>query len=318
MHNFALVCYGALMVAWFLCTVFAYRNFKRAGEPAGVVIVLSILIWPLAFFIFPYSRGLEARRKAAELAAQEALRRRSAEEAQRRDAEAQRLAALDAERQRALTGRLSSILSQSQVSASRIPALVQSAEDSIGHAEAEFQEGAFAPFWDAVERAANQLATLQATLQDLIGKSDMYSRQSVELKIAPPPFEIGLKTLPDVTHLVKRMQGVVRRAQKDINFALIFEQRKTNQILVAGFQSLGHALGELGDRLNDSLERLSGAIGISVAKSTTDIVTSQRKMTAALAAEIDRSRTQAAHESDSRREHERKELDLLDGIKRGT
>jgi hypothetical protein len=108
------------------------------------------------------------------------------------------------------------------------------------------------------------------------------------------------------------MRGIVRRAQKDFQFASIYEQRKTNQLLVGGFASLAQAINQLGDRLQSSLESLATSISISVS----DLVSAQEAAASALASELQLSREQALEDSDARREHERQERGMLDNLQR--
>jgi hypothetical protein len=58
----------------------------------------------------------------------------------------------------------------------------------------------------------------------------------------------------------KRMKVIVRKAQRDPHFAMIYEQRKTNQILAAGFANLGQALNQITSQIEDSVERLSNSL----------------------------------------------------------
>jgi hypothetical protein len=55
------------------------------------------------------------------------------------------------------------------------------------------------------------------------------------------------------------MQDIVRKAQCDFQFASIFVQFKTNQILIAGFNNLGHALDEMSWRITTSIDNLASA-----------------------------------------------------------
>lgn len=323
--------YVVFMVGWSLCMFFGYRNLKRAGESPELLMWLSLIIWPLAFVTYIHSVKLvresariraqreaelarERAQRIAELAGLEVQRK---EEDRRKEAEArQRAAEQRAQSQRALTIRLSGLVSKSAETAATLPPLVRAAEKSLDLAEEEFQDGAFAPFWDAVEEATNKLAYFDTTVQQLINNSEHYNREASELETPAPPFQIGLNTLPDATQTVSRMRGIVRRAQKDIGFAMIYEQRRTNLLLVSGFVNLGQAIGELGDRLDSSLDHLSSAIGISISELGSDISASHMSMTSNLTAELERSRKQAASDAETRREHERKELELLDNIQR--
>jgi methyl-accepting chemotaxis protein len=53
-----------------------------------------------------------------------------------------------------------------------------------------------------------------------------------------------------------RLQRIVRKAQRNFEFATIYEQRKTNEILIAGFATLGEAIYGLGSRLEQSIGML--------------------------------------------------------------
>ena len=279
-----------LLLAWFLCIVIGCSNLKRAGKsphwmwlsvcsPIATLIILGVSI------VLLENQKTEQAQKEAE------SRRRAAE---------QHSAA-----QRALALRLTNVISESTRTATDLPKLVQTAENTIDLAEQEFQDGAFAPFWDAVEQAANKLASYEATIQRLIQNSDFYTGEALKLETPPPPFQLGLQTLPNASHTANRMRAVVRRAQKDFHFATIYEQRKTNQLLVAGFSTLGQAINELGDRLDSSIERLASSVSISVSEQTT-----------ALVSELEMSSEQAASDAAAQREHEREEREMLDNIQR--
>ncbi len=189
---------------------------------------------------------------------------------------------------------ISSLLASSRTAAAALPKLIKAAETSLDIAEKEFAEGTFAPFWDAVEEAANTLARISATIDQLISNSTQYKTEGLRLETPAPPFELGTRPLPDASHTANRMRAIVRRAQKDFHFATIYEQRKTNRILVAGFSSLGQAINELGDSLTTSMERLAQTV----------------------ATEFQLTRDQAAQDSEARREHERQECEMLDNIQR--
>jgi len=56
------------------------------------------------------------------------------------------------------------------------------------------------------------------------------------------------------------MSSIARKAQIDFEFATIYEQRKTNQLLVAGFTNLAQALAGMGQSIALSIEDLSGQV----------------------------------------------------------
>jgi hypothetical protein len=131
-----------------------------------------------------------------------------------------------------------------------------SASAALDQAEAEFTERAFAPFWTAVETAANCLASVDEAVREMGRKRKSYCADVSQLDSSPPPFEVAVSSLSNVVGIADRMHGIVRAAQKDFQFATIFEQRKTNQLLVHGFGSLASALVEMSSRLENSLSAL--------------------------------------------------------------
>lgn len=210
--------------------------------------------------------------------------------------------------QRALALQLSTLMSDSSATAKSLPGLISIAEATLDRAEEEFRDGAFAPFWDAVEEAANTLARFTAAVQGLVRNATDYRSNSSRLPAPLPPFQLGVQTLPDATQTAERMRRIVRKAQKDFKFATIFEQRKTNQLLVAGFSSLGQAINELGDQIDSSLE----ALGFCIETAVADASSVAAKNIADAASQIESLRGQIAIDSDERRKHDKVVREKLD------
>ena len=141
---------------------------------------------------------------------------------------------------------------------------VVSANEHLAAAEKEFAEGAFAPFWDEIERAANDLAAYKNEVEYLQRNVSVYNNEAGELARlggdAVAPLALPLNQLPDARPSAERFMGLVRQAQKNFQFAMIFEQRKTNQLLHTGFGNLGAAIHSLGDSINASLDKLSKSL----------------------------------------------------------
>jgi len=187
-----------------------------------------------------------------------------------------------------------------------LPELVKIAERALDKAEEEFEDGAFAPFWDAVEHAVTHLARFDEGIKQILSYSDGFKVVQKNYDSTPPAFSLNIHGLPDASSTSERMRGVVRRAQKSFQFATIYEQRKTNQILVQGFQSLGQALSDMTYRIESSMEALSQSFSDSIS----DLAKSNRESAQNI---VD----QLKSDSDARRSHERKERDMLDNIQRG-
>jgi hypothetical protein len=290
------------ILTWYLTVMIAGGLMIASGRHPDMygVAPFAVIIAGPVFGILAWRRTIRYFEK---LEREDNQRRQEA--AWRREAEARQQ-----EQKRALTLRLSALISNSTDSAARLPVVARSAETSLDRAEAEFKEGAFAPFWDAVEDAANDLARFDLIVRGLIQNFNEYKAESPNLDSPPPPFEVGVHVLPDASRTADRMRGIVRRAQKNFEFATIYEQRKTNQLLVAGFSSLAHAINDLGNLIDSSLQSLAACISISIA----EVASAQRETASQLAAELQLSREQSLKDSDARREHERQQLKMLDNI----
>lgn len=315
------------LVVWFLLIntgsdpVFRmfYPGAWRSGPPEKAVLLWLFVAAPIwaALITWGLIGGLIklGQLPAKKRMAMEEERRRVQAQANRRAAKKAAVAAAQAAQQR-LASQLDRLMSESVASARELPNLITAAEKSLDLAEYEFAEGAFVPFWDAIEVAAKKLANVEATIQQLIQNSQSYQKDAPGLETPPPPFQIGLRTLPDASHTTSRMRVIVRGAQKDPDFTKIYLMCRHNELLVAGFSTLGQVLSEIGDRLDSSFDRLASSINVSISGLASEITWSQKQMTATLGAKIDRSTEQGASDAKAGRKLDRKEIEMLDNIQR--
>jgi len=217
----------------------------------GYAIYFTFLYWYITFPLFVIvAIGTYQYKKQKK---EEEQRRTAEEEARRKQEEYEA-------NQVAISKRLSTVVTNSIAIFQDMPKYVTSAEDDIKTAESEFKERAFAPFWDAVERAATKLANFDSNTRHIIHLSSEYNKERGKLDSTPPSFSIDINKIPDAKRIANRMQNIVRCAQRDFQFATIYEQRKTNKLLVTGFTSLGQALSEMSSRIENSLNALSSSI----------------------------------------------------------
>ena len=144
-----------------------------------------------------------------------------------------------------------------------MPKHLMSTEELLDQAESDFEEGAFAPFWDSVESAAMQLGRFDDNVRTITIKADSHTQYAKSYEAIPPPFPIILDTVNGMAaakNTNDRMRAIVRKAQCNFQFATIFEQRKTNQLLVAGFTNLAQALDGMGRRIESSINYLGRQI----------------------------------------------------------
>ena len=137
---------------------------------------------------------------------------------------------------------------------------IPEAENALDKAEDEFNGGFYAPFWDQIESATNQLALYNDYLLRINSCVDQYWKnvQSLDDKYNDQVVLCVLPgKLPDPKRIAKRLATTVRMAQRNFEFSTIYEQRKTNKLLYEGFRNLGDAIYSLGDRITDSLNDLS-------------------------------------------------------------
>ncbi|MBI2052541.1 MAG: hypothetical protein HYT38_02605 [Candidatus Sungbacteria bacterium] len=219
--------------------------------------------------------------------------------------------------------RIGKLITNSQLLSQNLSERIVSARKAMDTAEREYQDGAFAPFWDAVELAVTSLAHFDTGVRQ-IGKN--YSEYQTEIKQleSPPVFDWKKAAdVPDAITTANRLQKIVRAGQRNFQFAVIYEQRKTNQILVAGFAGLGQALSQIAYRISESTGLLSAAVAdlsFTVSDTSAQAIEADRENARAIMESIKvirrQTKAEAEAEAEARREYERRELEMLDNIQR--
>jgi hypothetical protein len=174
-----------------------------------------------------------------------------------------------------------------------LPSLVHDAYEHLDLAEREFAESAFAPFWDQVENATRKLAEYEWKLRELERLATAY--QQAAPKYGLPSLTLPPIQIPDARPVAARLTGKVRKAQRVFHFASIYEQRKTNAVLVDGFSTLSSAISDLGSMLSGTIEELAHTVDSST----------------------DRLLVQMSSADAANRHYEKQSLRMLDDIRRG-
>jgi len=145
-----------------------------------------------------------------------------------------------------------------------------------------------------------------------------------------PAFPINEESVASMTAgnaIHDRMKIIIRKAQCDFQFATIYEQRKTNQLLVAGFRNLAEVIDGMGRRIASSIDDL----GLEIENMSSTLNESIRNISTTLDTQHERSLTATEtvankiggfHEffqkdSIERSEREKRTLRMLDNIQRG-
>lgn len=175
-----------------------------------------------------------------------------------RDRQRKKQNALEA--QAALGRDVTSLAAEIDGIAGILPLRLSAVDACLRRAEGEFEERAFAPFWDEIEMAARELAMFDLDVRTIRSNLEQHGALSRQLEAASPQPVMRLAAIPQPGSYIDRLKALVRAGQTDYRFASIYEQRKTNQLLVRGFTGLGEALRDLGSRLEGSIDSLAYAM----------------------------------------------------------
>jgi len=147
-----------------------------------------------------------------------------------------------------------------------LPQHLSRASSLLQEAQREFNDSAFSPFWDAVENAARQLAAFDDKTKQLTQHATAYYRSLEGRKHTFPSFPLKKRAMPDATSVLNELRRVVRMGQTNFQFANIWEHRRTREVLIAGFRTLGEAVNNLGATIEYSISDLQHSVSSDVAK----------------------------------------------------
>jgi hypothetical protein len=168
---------------------------------------------------------------------------------------------------RRLTSDLLTTYESSAVVAPELPQHLSRAANWLQQAENEYRDSAFGPFWDAVENAAQQLAAFNGKANQVSKAADKYYGGLDGRTHTFPSFPANSGNLPNPTPVLNELRRVVRMGQTNFQFANIWEHRRTREVMIAGFRTLGEAVSNLGSTLESSLYGLEQSISSDVARS---------------------------------------------------
>jgi len=169
---------------------------------------------------------------------------------------------------RAKTAKASEALEETLQVMLPLPELLQASRVSLQKARKEFADRAFGPFWDAIESAVSKLAEFQNATDRLAYLASVYDGFLSDWPNNFPPFPTKERPIPDPRPVLQRLQDLMRKGETDFQFASILEQRrirmeqkKTREVMAAGFQNLGDAIQYVGDRITSSLNQMEISLG---------------------------------------------------------
>lgn len=156
---------------------------------------------------------------------------------------------------------LNGILEKSEEIVNNIlPYFESSANRSIEQAKIDFAENALSPFWNKIEEASNFLGCYKEAVDQLVFNGEIYSKiLDGKNHNFPIPFPIGTN-ISISQSMLEDFNATIRKAQSNFEFANIWEHRKTQKILVAGFKTLEQAINNMKDAVVSAIYDLKYSI----------------------------------------------------------
>jgi hypothetical protein len=160
-----------------------------------------------------------------------------------------------------LSQQLNDILIKSEeIVTTILPFYEESSKKSIAEAKIDFSENAISPFWDRIEEASKSLACFQQAVDQLILNGEIYSKiLNNKRHNFPIPFPIGAP-ITISQKILDDFFGLIRKAQTKFEFANIWEHRKTQKILIAGFSTLEQAISTMNSSIINAIWELEQSI----------------------------------------------------------
>lgn len=289
-------------------------------------VTLSLVAIGIGVYLIAKAVAMQNKRRHAERQRLEAEEKRLQDELEsRRQAESYHLAEEEARRERHIReqlgyrSRMTALGEQSLALFESTPKLLGFAEKYLDQAEADFAEGAFAPYWDSIEHAANALARFIEDVHRIQNASTSYTELIGKYEETPPQFPLARESVTKLgvgTATAERMKRIVRVSQRNFQFSTIYEQRKTNQMLVAGFTNLAQALERMTTQVKSSIENLSESIEAQTTELKESMYAIQSRMDD-MATSADEHHDEQMAEALERGTREKAVLELLDNIHSG-
>lgn len=297
---------GLVLLIAALALIFFAKNY-----PVAALLVLITIITIAGVVQHSNDRKRKEKEEDERIAAEEAAaaRLREAEEARIR---------YHQEKQTDIRNKLVVSCDASLSLFESLPQYLISAEKHLDQANNDFAESAFAPFWDSIENAANMLGRYDEGVRKINGNLAYYYENVKIYEGSPQKFPLARLSIDKLTvgtATAERMKAIVKNAQRNFQFAMIYEQRKTNQILVAGFTNLAQALDRMSWQISSSISDLAGSVD-----SMTSTISESAREAHAQYKEIADANSQYHDElvqyESERATREKKALEMLDNIQR--
>jgi hypothetical protein len=264
------------MGIFFILMVFFLMSFAFAGvhklfgasEKRSVFLILGVSL-AAAVSVGAYSARVERKRAVSA----EMKRQTEREETDHRN----KVSAASNEAAR-VTKEVTEIYVTSPQLADSLERDLTQAFAGLASAEAEYVAHAYAPFWDAIEGVAGTLGRMTLNLRLIASNAQQYERLLDGRRHTFPRFSVDTTTLAAPQEAAHMLGEVVRRGQQSFEFSMIWEQRRTRDVLIAGFGSLADAVAGMGDAVTrsyalccDAINAVTSTVEYRVSENTLEV-----------------------------------------------
>jgi hypothetical protein len=175
-----------------------------------------------------------------------------------------------------LSGLMKALADRSMNVFKEIPDILTQADHQLDQAEKYYKDNAYVPFWNCIEKATNLLGTYHQSIRDIDSHFSSFTEIAKRYEGIAQGFPIsthGAKKLVIGETISERLHTLASQAQRNFEFTLIFEQRKTHKIPMSGIKTLFIALDEMTqsitsavDDLNTSMANVSSEMSVILEK----------------------------------------------------
>jgi hypothetical protein len=150
-----------------------------------------------------------------------------------------------------------------------LPGYLDGAQGWTQQAVAAYRDGAFSPFWSAMENAYGQIALYRQTVDQIEQASREHARLLSVLaehgwditEVAEFPVQLDVARVQQtVDTATQSLNNMAYQAQREPTFALIWEQRRTTAAVIAGFANLETAVHGMRASVAVSLQSLENTL----------------------------------------------------------
>jgi hypothetical protein len=197
---------------------------------------------------------------------------------------------------------------------------LEAAENNLNQAMVDLNERAYAPFWNSIEKATKHLAIYDESVRFIKQSINNYISLSAYYDGASPEYPLSAKSLQKLdvaTGTSKKLDEIVRIAQRDFEFSTIYEQRKTNQILVAGFTNLADAIDRMTYQIIGSISDMETTLNSSMNAIEASISSGISGLDKSIQSQHEQSMGEYRKVSTENAKRQEKVLERLDNIQRG-